>query len=625
MRPGQIIVLATPVFFLLIAIEFAVGRVRARRGTGHDTYRLADAVNSIGLGMLSQITTVLTGLLRIGIYTAVYSAVALFPDTDFWTQWYGWLLALVFYDFCYYWLHRMGHESAVLWAAHVVHHQSQHYNLSTALRQTSSGALLGWIFYLPMAVAGVPPLVFGVVALVDLLYQFWVHTEQVGKLGWFDRWFCSPSNHRVHHAVNDRYLDRNYGGILIVWDRIFGSFKEEGEPCVYGTRSPLQSWDPLWANAEVYWVLAKDSWHARSWTDKLRVWLKPPGWRPADVAARFPKPAFDIAQVKRYEPPVSSRVQWFAGVQFGVLLGGVATFLWYADALPLAQSGVWLAALTAALWAIGGALQGRLSIAEVLFIEAAALAAASGALGPASLHFVCKPLALLLLIGVAVVRARRAGAIGRFDTLLLAGLGASLAGDVLLMWPGLFVPGLVCFLLAHLAYIALLRIGVGLLPRRGALAATLGVGAAMYAMLWFGGLPAALRVPVGLYVVVIACMAAQALGRAAVRGDASSRWVAAGACFFMLSDALLATNRFVMPLPLASLWVLATYYAAQMLIVRHAWPPAVWPAVLGCRGGGPVPGGGLRVPIDGVVGIDHDETEIMNTTRSPRRKPDQTP
>jgi sterol desaturase/sphingolipid hydroxylase (fatty acid hydroxylase superfamily) len=135
-------------------------------------------------------------------------------------------LALVFYDFCYYWLHRAGHRVAVLWAAHVVHHQSEDYNLSTALRQTSSGFLLGWIFYLPMAVAGVPPLVFGVVALVDLLYQYWVHTQQIGRLGWFDRWFCSPSNHRVHHAVNDRYLDKNYGGILIVWDRLFGSFIE---------------------------------------------------------------------------------------------------------------------------------------------------------------------------------------------------------------------------------------------------------------------------------------------------------------------------------------------------------------------------------------------------------------
>ena len=206
MRPGQVIVLATPIFLLAIGIEFLVGRLRARRGTGQDTYRLADTLNSIGLGMLSQIGGVLTSLLRIGIYTACWSAFALFPATDFWMQWYGWVLALVFYDFCYYWQHRMGHECAALWAAHVVHHQSQHYNLSTALRQTSSGFLLDWIFYLPMALAGVPPLVFGVVALIDLLYQFWVHTEQVGKLGWFDRWFCSPSNHRVHHAVNELSL-----------------------------------------------------------------------------------------------------------------------------------------------------------------------------------------------------------------------------------------------------------------------------------------------------------------------------------------------------------------------------------------------------------------------------------
>ncbi|AVQ83559.1 MULTISPECIES: lysoplasmalogenase family protein [unclassified Variovorax] len=578
MRPGQIIVLATPVFFLLIAIEFAVGRARARRGTGRDTYRLADALNSIGLGMLSQISAVLTGLLRIGIYSAVYSAVALFPleaAKEFWTTWYGWLLALVFYDFCYYWLHRMGHESAVLWAAHVVHHQSQHYNLSTALRQTSSGTLFSWIFYLPMAVAGVPPLVFGVVALIDLLYQFWVHTEQVGKLGWFDRWFCSPSNHRVHHAVNDNYLDRNYGGILIVWDRMFGTFREEDERCVYGTRGELRSWDPLWANAEVYWALARDSWHAKSWADKLRVWLKPPGWRPADVAARFPKPPFDISKVARYEPEVSLGVQWFAGLQFLLLVGCAVVFLWFSDVMPLPQAAVWLAALTASLWAIGGVLQGRLSVTEVLFIEAAALATASAALGIGWLHLVFKPLALAIAIFFAARRAMAAGTVTRFDGLLLTGLAASLAGDVLLMGPAtLFVPGLVTFLLAHLAYIALFSMGVGMFPRRGVLAATLLIGAGMYAFLWLGGLPAALRIPVAAYVVVIACMAAQAIGRAAVlhATDPSARWVAVGACFFMLSDSLLATNRFVTPLPLASLWVLGTYYTAQMLIVRNARP-----------------------------------------------------
>ena len=236
MTPAQVIVLATPVFLLLIAVEFLVGLRR-----GRNTYRLNDALSSIGLGVMSQLTGVFSALLLLAVYAAAYQHVALWhwPVEAAWT----WLAALLLYDFCYYWRHRLGHTVAVLWAAHAVHHQSEDYNLSTALRQTSSGWLADWLFYLPMAVLGVPPLVFGVVALVDLLYQYWVHTQHIGKLGWFDRWFCAPSNHRVHHAVNERYLDKNYGGILIVWDRLFGSFAEEDprEPCVYGTRAPLRS------------------------------------------------------------------------------------------------------------------------------------------------------------------------------------------------------------------------------------------------------------------------------------------------------------------------------------------------------------------------------------------------
>lgn len=562
MSPSQIIVLATPVFFALIVVEYAIGLKRRR-----NTYRLDDAISSIGLGMLSQISAVFTRLLRVGIYTAVYSAVALWPDHPFWTTWAGWLTALVFYDFCYYWLHRAGHESAIFWAAHVVHHQSQDYNLSTALRQTSSGALLGWVFYLPMAVAGVPPLVFGVVALIDLLYQFWVHTEQVGKLGWFDRWFCSPSNHRVHHAVNNRYLDRNYGGILIVWDRLFGSFKEEDEPCVYGTRKPLQSWDPLWANGEVYWGLLKDTWHTRHWADKLRVWFKPPGWRPADVAERFPAPAFDIDGVQRYGPPMSRSVQWFAGVQFAVLLAGVAGFLWFADAWPLSRSAVAFTALLVALWAIGAVMQGRIGRGEALFIECAALSMATAALGWVELHRVFKPLAMLVAIAVVLAHARGAGGLRRADSLLMGALALSLAGDAFLMFPGYFIPGLVSFLLAHLAYIALFRRGVPWFPSRLALLATLGFGVAMYAFLWQGGLPAALRVPVAAYVLVIALMAAQAIGRATVHRDRAALAVAIGAVFFMLSDTLLAINRFVSPLPMSQVWVLSSYYVAQVLIV----------------------------------------------------------
>jgi sterol desaturase/sphingolipid hydroxylase (fatty acid hydroxylase superfamily) len=354
----QIIVLAIPVFLGLIALEFAVGLAR-----GRNTYRLNDALASMGLGVMSQATGLFGRLLRIGIYALAFEQVALFklPVASVWT----WVFALLLYDFCYYWLHRGGHRVAVLWAAHVVHHQSEDYNLSTALRQTSSGFLLGWLFYLPMAVLGVPPLVFGVVALIDLLYQFWVHTQQIGRLGWFDRWFCSPSNHRVHHAVNERYVDKNYGGILIVWDRLFGTFEDEdaAEPCVYGTRSPLQSFNPLWANLQVYRELALDTWRARSWADKLRLWLKPPGWRPADVAQRWPKPAFDLQALRLYNPPLSRMAAWTAAGLFAVVVAGTGHLLWHAHEMDAAVQALGAAALVLVLWLMGAITEPRTAAA----------------------------------------------------------------------------------------------------------------------------------------------------------------------------------------------------------------------------------------------------------------------
>jgi len=348
MTGAQIIVLATPVFLLAIAVEWLVGLRR-----GRNTYRLADALNSIGLGIMSQLVGVFSKLFAIGIYTIAYQHAAIWrlPADALWV----WLFALLFYDLCYYWYHRLGHTVAVLWAAHVVHHQSEDYNLSTALRQTSSGWIGGWLFYLPMAIAGVPPLVFGTVALVDLLYQFWVHTQQVGRLGWFDRCFCAPSNHRVHHAVNERYLDRNYGGILIVWDRLFGSFQPEddADPCVYGTRAPLRSWNPVWANLHTYADLARDAWRARRWSDKLRVFLMHPGWRPADVAAKWPKAPYDIAVFERYDPSVSRARAAVALVLFGTLLLATTTLLWNAHRLALGEQLGAALAIVAGLWAVG--------------------------------------------------------------------------------------------------------------------------------------------------------------------------------------------------------------------------------------------------------------------------------
>ena len=348
MTGPQIIVLATPVFLLLIGIEFLVG---VRRG--RNTYRLNDALNSIGLGIMSQLIGVFSTLFAIGIYTLVFGHVALWqlPAKSPWV----WLAGLLLYDLCYYWHHRLGHTVALFWAAHVVHHQSEDYNLSTALRQTSSGWVGGWLFYLPMALLGFPPLVFGTVALIDLLYQFWVHTRHVGKLGGFDRWFCAPSNHRVHHAVNDKYLDCNYGGILIVWDRLFGSYEieDDAEPCVYGTRGPLRSWNPVWANLQIYAEMALDSWRTRRWSDKLRVWFAHPGWRPADVAARWPKPAFEIGRFDRYDPPLTRSAAWLACVLFVLLLGATTAFLWNAHTLTSMQQIASAAGIVAGLWIVG--------------------------------------------------------------------------------------------------------------------------------------------------------------------------------------------------------------------------------------------------------------------------------
>ena len=348
-----IITWATPVFFALIALELLVAKLR-----GRVVYHSSDAINSLGLGVISQIAAVFSKLLTLGIYAWCVQRFALFalPANSLWV----WISALLLYDFCYYWLHRCGHEVNILWAAHVVHHQSEDYNLSTALRQTGSGVMLGWLFYLPMAVIGYPLEVFVVVALIDLLYQFWVHTELVGRLGWFDRVFCSPSNHRAHHAVNDRYLDRNYGGILIIWDRLFGSFVEEDDtdPPIYGTRSPLRSWNPLWANVEVYWATMKDAWHARRWRDKLLVWLKPPGWRPADVAERFPKPAFDI-QRERYAPQLSRGLVIYSLVQFALLLGMGVQFLDMAKHLPASALVGYAIFLLLSLYALGALTEGH--------------------------------------------------------------------------------------------------------------------------------------------------------------------------------------------------------------------------------------------------------------------------
>ena len=309
----KLILYAVPFFFVLIAVELLVDRWRGMR-----TYRLADTISSLSAGVLSTTTGLLTKGVGLITYALAlkYLALLQLPDNSLWV----WLFAFVLYDFCYYWHHRLGHERNVLWAAHSVHHQSEDYNLSTALRQTSTGFVFGWVFYLPMAVLGVPLLVFVTVATVNLLYQFWVHTRHVPKLGWVEWCFVTPSNHRAHHAQNALYMDRNYGGVFIIWDRLFGTFQEEddAEPVIFGVTTPLHSWNPLWANWQFYGQLLADAQRTERWRDKLRIWFMPTGWRPADVAAKYPMSKPDLSRFEKFEVPLPFRQQVYLASQFAV-------------------------------------------------------------------------------------------------------------------------------------------------------------------------------------------------------------------------------------------------------------------------------------------------------------------
>lgn len=321
----DLIAIAVPFFLLALLIELAIDRAR---GTGR--YRAADAVNSLSAGTLSTTFGYFTKIVPTVIWAYAFQNFAII---DMPLDWFDmsargialWLIAMLAWDFCYYWSHRCGHEISILWASHAVHHQSEDYNLSTALRQTSTGFLFNWIFYLPLFLIGFPPEVLVTVNALNLIYQFWVHTQFVGKLGWLDRVFVTPSNHRVHHAQNEIYIDRNYGGILVLWDRLFGSFQEEldEEPVVFGVRKPLASWNPFWANLQVYAYLWFDAKRTRRWRDKLGVWFRRTGWRPADVEMLYPKSKADLARFRKYEPAVPRALRRYIVGQFLVAVIGI--------------------------------------------------------------------------------------------------------------------------------------------------------------------------------------------------------------------------------------------------------------------------------------------------------------
>ena len=294
---------AIPVFLLMIVLELGYGLLK-----GNNTYRVNDSINSLSMGLLSTVTKFV--FLNIGalVFAQISREYAVWSfDINSLGHW---LLAILLYDFLYYWFHRISHERQFFWGSHVVHHQSEDYNLSTALRQTSTSVATTWVFYIPCFFLGMPISMFVSIASVHLIYQFWVHTQHIPKLGIFEWFMVSPSNHRVHHAQNADYIDKNYGGLLIIWDRLFGTFKAEDEKqqAIYGIRVPLRSWNPIWANLHIFAAMLRDIWHTQRWWDKFRVLWSKTGWHPEDMVERFPEKKSDLQQFEKYNPQHSSWV-----------------------------------------------------------------------------------------------------------------------------------------------------------------------------------------------------------------------------------------------------------------------------------------------------------------------------
>lgn len=367
-----IIKASIPLFFLLIAAELLWSRA-----TGKRVMRLNDSLSDLSCGILSQLAGIFTKLFTVGIFIWVADrwavqhwvrAVPAWPERAPFTAaegfpWFGvdagallsWGAVFVLVDFCYYWSHRYAHEINILWAGHVVHHSSEEYNLPVALRQSALHGLMSWVFYMPLAFAGVPWRMFVACNALNLIYQFWIHTRAIARLSPLGEYILNtPSHHRVHHGVNPKYQDKNYAGVFIVFDRWFGTFQVEEEEPVYGITKPLESWNPLWANVHVFVQIAKDAWRAKGWRDKSRIVFGPPGWRPPELgAAERPREVGADTFVK-YDPPVPAPLAWYAFAQFVVALVAAFLLLQRADALPLGQSAAAAFFIAVALAGVGG-------------------------------------------------------------------------------------------------------------------------------------------------------------------------------------------------------------------------------------------------------------------------------
>jgi len=313
---------AIPFFFPLIGAEAAICAAY-----GLPYYRLHDSISDLACGVADQVVGLFLKTALFAGYLACYAFVTSrglnLLDVDAYGPAGQWAAAIALFlgvDLAYYWFHRIAHEWNAPWAGHVVHHSSEEYNLTVALRQGALQSVFSWVFYLPLALLGFPPLWFLAVSAFDTLYQFWIHTRVIRRLGPLEWVLNTPSHHRVHHARNPQYLDKNYAGALIVWDRMFGTFEPEVEEPVYGLTAPLNSWNPIWANLHVWSDLWRDTRRAPGWLDGMRVWIATQGWRPPGLPPNPPTPPVDPATAVRYDVRAGRAMTVYVVSQFVLTL-----------------------------------------------------------------------------------------------------------------------------------------------------------------------------------------------------------------------------------------------------------------------------------------------------------------
>lgn len=310
--PVNYIALSIPVFFLLIGVELCY---TIYKKLGY--YRLNDSLSNLSQGIGSQLVGLFLKTATFFSYLYIYNHWRFyeFPNT-IWT----WLILFIGVDFFYYWFHRMSHEVNALWAAHIVHHQSEEYNLTVALRQSWFQGGFSWAFYLPLAFAGFEPIMFLTVSAFNTIYQFWIHTRAIGNMGPLEWIINTPSHHRVHHGSNPKYIDKNHAGTLIIWDRMFGTFQKEEEEVVYGITKPLASWNPVWANFHYWFDLTETARKSRNFRDKINVFIKPPGWFPDSLGGIQAPHEVNKALYPKYSPAYSAGLIPYILVQFLLFL-----------------------------------------------------------------------------------------------------------------------------------------------------------------------------------------------------------------------------------------------------------------------------------------------------------------